>query len=134
MAEAPTTPTTTPAEPEPMTGRTAWTRSMQTPLRQFLTTETGGAAVLLVAVIAGLVWANVGGSYEPFWNHTLSIMLDDSGIELSLREWVNSGLMTLFFFVVGLEARREIDLGELRERRRSVLPVLSTAGGMVFAV
>ena len=113
-----------------MTERTAWTRSMQTPLRQFLATETGGAAVLLGAVIAGLVWANLGGSYERFWSTTLAIRLGDSGIDLTLREWVNSGLMTLFFFVVGLEARREIDLGELRERRRSILPVLATMGGM----
>ena len=63
-----------------------------------------------------------------------SLDLGGAGIELDLREWVNSGLMTLFFFVVGLEARRELDLGELRERRRSVVPVLAAMGGMVASV
>ena len=56
------------------------------------------------------------------------------GSELTLREWVNSGLMTFFFFVLGLEARREFDLGDFRERRRLVLPLLASAGGMGAAV
>jgi Na+/H+ antiporter NhaA len=119
---------------EPLAERTAWGRSMQTPLRVFLRTETGGAIVLLGAVLAGLLWANVGGSYERFWETALAIRVDDAGIDLTLREWVNSGLMTLFFFVVGLEARRELDLGELRERRRSVVPLLAALGGMAVAV
>ena len=116
-------------------GRTAWARSIQTPLREFLTTETGGAAVLLAATIAALAWVNVhASSYESFWETTLSIDLGRWGISLDLREWVNSGLMTFFFFVVGLEARREFDLGELRERRRFALPVLAGIAGMAVAV
>ncbi len=116
-------------------GRTAWARSIQTPLREFLNTETGGAAVLLAATIAALVWVNVHpSSYESFWETRLSIELGGHGISLDLREWVNSGLMTFFFFVVGLEARREFDLGELRERRRFALPVLAGIGGMAVAV
>src|SRR4030095_12946245 len=59
---------------------------------------------------------------------------DGTGISLTLHEWVNSGLMTFFFFVVGLEARREFDLGELRERRRFTLPLLAGIGGMAAAV
>ena len=55
-------------------------------------------------------------------------------MDLDLRHWVNSGLMTFFFFVVGLEARREFDLGELRERRRFALPLLASIGGMAVAV
>ena len=117
------------------TGRTAWARNLQTPLREFLRTETGGAAVLLAAAVAALVWVNVdASSYDSLWETTLSIDLGGSGVELELREWVNSGLMTFFFFVVGLEARREFDLGELRERRRFALPLLAGVGGMAVAV
>jgi Na+/H+ antiporter NhaA len=119
----------------PFSGRTAWARSIQTPLREFLRTETGGAAVLLAAALAALVWVNVhASSYHDFWETTLAIELDGAGISLDLREWVSSGLMTLFFFVLGLEARREFDLGELRERRRFALPLLAAVGGMAVAV
>src|SRR5207244_12831714 len=68
------------------------------------------------------------------WRTKLSIDLGGAGVALDLRHWVNSGLMTFFFFVVGLEARREIDLGELRERRRVALPVVAGIGGMAAAV
>ena len=85
--------------------------------------------------MAALVWVNVDAtSYEDFWGTMLSIDLGGSGVSLDLRHWVNSGLMTLFFFVVGLEARREFDLGELRERRRFALPLLAGVGGMAVAV
>ena len=123
------------ARPSPFTGRTAWARNLQTPLREFLRTETGGAAVLLAAAVAALVWVNVdASSYDSLWETTLSIDLGDAGISLDLRHWVNSGLMTFFFFVLGLEARREFDLGELRERRRFALPLLAGIGGMAVAV
>jgi Na+/H+ antiporter NhaA len=115
--------------------RTAWARSLETPLRSFLRTETGGAAVLLAAAVAALVWVNLdASSYESLWETTLSIDVGGTGVALDLREWVNSGLMTFFFFVVGLEARREFDLGELRERRRFALPLLAGIGGMAVAV
>jgi Na+/H+ antiporter NhaA len=117
------------------TGRTAWARSIQTPLREFLRTETGGAAVLLAAAVAALLWVNVDtGSYDSVWTTKLSIDLGGHGIALDLREWINSGLMSFFFFVVGLEARREFDLGELRERRRFALPLLAGFGGAAAAV
>jgi Na+/H+ antiporter NhaA len=119
----------------PFSGRTAWARSVQTPLREFLRTETGSAAVLLAAAVAALVWVNVdASSYEDLWTTTLSIDVGGHGVSLELREWINSGLMTFFFFVLGLEARREFDLGELRERRRVALPVLAGIGGMAAAV
>jgi Na+/H+ antiporter NhaA len=90
---------------------------------------------LLAAAVAALVWVNVdAASYESFWETTLSIEIGDAGVSLDLRHWVNSGLMTFFFFVVGLEARREFDLGELRERRRFALPLLAGIGGMAVAV
>jgi Na+/H+ antiporter NhaA len=119
----------------PGSGRTAWARSLETPLREFLRTETGGAIVLLAATVAALVWVNVdASSYDSLWGTMLSIDLGHSGVALDLRGWVNSGLMTFFFFVVGLEARREFDLGELRERRRAALPLLAGIGGMATAV
>jgi Na+/H+ antiporter NhaA len=123
------------ARPSRFSGRTAWARSLETPLREFLRTETGGAAVLLAAAVAALVWVNVhSSSYDSLWETTLSIDLGGAGVALDLRHWVNSGLMTFFFFVLGLEARREFDLGELRERRRFALPLLAAIGGMAVAV
>ena len=115
--------------------RTAWARSLETPLRGFLRTETGSAAFLLAATIAALVWVNVdSASYESVWQTHLSIRVGGAGVALDLRHWVNSGLMTFFFLVVGLEARRELDMGELRQRRRVALPVLAGLGGMAVPV
>ena len=120
---------------QPFAGRTIWIRKLKTPLREFLRTETGGASVLLFAAIAALVWVNVdASSYDALWGTTLSIDVGGAGVTLDLRHWVNSGLMTFFFFVLGLEARREFDLGELRERRRFALPLLAAIGGMATAV
>jgi Na+/H+ antiporter NhaA len=116
-------------------GHTAWARHLETPLRDFLRTETGGAACLLAATVAALVWVNVdASSYDRLWSTTLSVDLGGHGVALDLRGWVNSGLMTFFFFVVGLEARREFDLGELRERRRFTLPLIAGTAGMATAV
>jgi Na+/H+ antiporter NhaA len=118
----------------PLTERTAWARNMAAPVRDFLSTESGGAVVLLGAAVAALAWANSpwSDSYESFWSTTLSIRVGDDGLSLELREWVSEGLMALFFLVVGLEARRELDLGTLRERRRLTLPLIAAAGGMAL--
>jgi Na+/H+ antiporter NhaA len=117
-------------------GRTAWARNLAAPVREFLTTETGGAVVLLAATVAALLWANSpwSDSYESVWTTRLSVTLGDSGISMDVRHWVNEGLMTLFFLVVGLEAKRELDVGQLRERRRLALPVFAALGGMAVAV
>ncbi len=101
----------------------------------FIDVETGGAVALALGTVAAVVWANVDfTSYERLWSTHLSVRLDDHAVTLTLREWVNSGLMACFFFVVGLEARRELDIGELRESRRVALPVLAGVGGMLAAV
>jgi Na+/H+ antiporter NhaA len=114
--------------------RTAWARNLAAPVRDFLSTETGGAIVLLGAVLVALVWANVSGStYASLWHTELSLRLGDWSLDATLREWVNQGLMTFFFLVIGLEAKRELDLGELRERRRLALPVVGAAGGAAGA-
>jgi Na+/H+ antiporter NhaA len=120
---------------QPYSGRTAWARSLERPLVDFMRTEEGSAAFLLAATVAALVWVNVDrGSYESLWHTRLAINVGGHGVDLDLRHWVNAGLMTFFFFVVGLEARREFDIGELRERRRVTLPVLAGVGGMVVPV
>src|SRR5579871_642995 len=94
-------------------GRTAWARNLGAPLRDFLSTQTGGAAVMALATLAALVWANLPWwhTYESVWHTGLSIRIGQAGITTDLRTWVNEGLMTLFFLVVGLEAKREFDLG-----------------------
>ncbi len=119
----------------PLSGRTAWARNLEAPLRDFLRTETGSAAMLLGATIVALAWVNIDpASYERVWQTLLAIRIGGAGVTQDLRQWVNDGLMTFFFFVVGLEARREFDLGELRDRRRLVLPLIAGVGGMVVPI
>ena len=115
--------------------RTAWARSLQTPLRKFLRTQTGSAAVLLGATLAALAWANASpASYQALWQTELSVHLGAASLSQDVHGWVNSGLMTFFFFVVGLEARREFDMGELRERSRMALPLVAGLGGMAVPI
>jgi len=116
-------------------GRTAWARNLAAPVRDYLSTETAGALALLGAVAVALVWANASpDSYGSVWHTELSFHMGDWSLHATLREWVNQGLMTFFFLVVGLEAKRELDLGELRERRRLALPVVAAIGGAAGAV
>jgi len=116
-------------------GRTAWARRMETPLRTFLRTETGSASVLAGATVAALIWANISiSSYDKVWATRLSALIGSSGVTLNLRGFVNSGLMAFFFLVVGLEARREFDMGELRVRSRLALPFMAGLGGMILPI
>ncbi|MGW4940814.1 Na+/H+ antiporter NhaA [Actinoplanes sp. NPDC004185] len=118
-----------------MRGRTQWTRGLGAPLRAFLRTESGSAGVLVAAIAAALVWANVDtASYDAVWRTDFSVRFGAMGITEDLRTWINSGLMTLFFLVVGLEARREFDLGDLRDRRRFLLPSAAGLVGMLIPV
>jgi Na+/H+ antiporter NhaA len=115
--------------------RTLWARGIAAPVREFLRTESGSAGVLLAAIMAALIWSNVdAASYETAWRTEFSIRLGDFGVTRDLRTWINSGLMSLFFLVVGLEARREFDLGDLRDRRRFVLPFVAGVVGIVIPV
>ena len=119
----------------PFSQKTAWGRNLAAPVRDFLNTETGGAALMLAATVAALLWANIAtGSYESTWTTVMSVRIGGSGVSLDLRHWINQGLMTLFFLVVGLEAKRELDLGELRERRRIVLPAAAAIGGVLVPI
>jgi Na+/H+ antiporter NhaA len=114
-------------------GRTIWHK--RTALRHFLATETGSASVLAGATVAALAWANISvSSYDRVWGTELAVSIGRWGLPLDLREFVNSGLMALFFLVVGLEARREFDVGELRVRSRLALPVAVGLGGMIVPI
>jgi Na+/H+ antiporter NhaA len=108
-------------------------RMLSVPLREFIATQNASALVLLVATLAALIWANSpwSASYDAVWHTMLAIRLGDLELALDLREWINDGLMAFFFFVAGLEIRREFDMGELRERRRIATPVLAAVGGIV---
>ncbi len=124
------------AQATPFSGRTAWARNLAAPVRDFLSTETGSAIVLLAATLAALAWSNSpwSSTYESVWTTKLSIHVGAGSISADLRHWVNEGLMTFFFLVVGLEAKREFDVGELRERRRLAVPVMAALGGMAVPV
>jgi Na+/H+ antiporter NhaA len=116
-----------------LSGHTAWTRNIAAPLRSYMSTEVSGAVVLLAASVAALVWANAfSDSYVEFWHTNFSLSLGSHTLGGDLHYWVNDGLMTFFFLVVGLEVRREFDMGELRERRRVAVPVLAALGGMAL--
>jgi Na+/H+ antiporter NhaA len=116
-----------------LTEQTSRLPRLARPVREFIATQNPSAVLLLAATIAALVWANSpwSSSYEDLWGTTLEIRVGDNELSLDLRHWVNDGLMAFFFFVAGLELRREFDLGELRERRRVATPVIAALGGMV---
>src|SRR5918992_4708429 len=103
------------------------------PLREFLQTETAGGIVLLAATIVALGWANSPwhGAYEELWSTDLSIRLGPFELAEDLRHWANDGLMTVFFFVVGLEIKREMVAGDLRDFRSAALPIIGAVGGMI---
>ncbi len=116
-------------------GRLPWRSRSTTPKPKISGSESASALLLVAAVAAALVWANLDpAAYVGFWRTTLSVGVGRWELSMSLAGWINNGLMTLFFFVVGLEARREFDVGELRERRRAVLPLAAGLGGMAVAV
>ena len=105
------------------------------PLRSFLHTESASARSLVAAVALALIWANVApAGYDGFWAYQFPVRLGPLATTLDLREWINSGAMTLFFLVAGLEARREFDLGDLRDHRRLILPVVAGLTGMAVPV
>ncbi|HEY7722705.1 MAG TPA: Na+/H+ antiporter NhaA [Pedococcus sp.] len=103
------------------------------PLRAFLGTEAASAGMLLAATAIALVWANspLSESYTSLWHTPLSVQVGSAELAMDLGHWVNDGLMALFFFVIGLEVRRELSIGELTQRRRVVVPLVGGVLGMV---
>ncbi len=119
----PATTTDAPARPR---------RRRPSAVGEFLSTESLGGIVLLTAVAAAIIWANTApGAYGAFWSTDLTLGIGDLAVTETLAHWVTEGLMTIFFFVVGLEIKRELVRGELRDPRRAALPAIAAVGGMV---
>ncbi len=100
---------------------------------EFVSLEALSGVVLIVAALAALLWANIDtDSYDTVWTHVVTIGMGPLETSLDLRHWVNDGLMTIFFFVVALEIKRELVVGDLRDPRTAALPVLAACGGMIL--
>ncbi len=102
-------------------------------LRDFMHTESASASLLVVAALIALLWANSpwSESYVDLWSTELAIRFGDDGLTMDLHHWINDGLMVVFFFVIGLEVRKEFAIGELTDRSRVVVPLVAGVGGMV---
>jgi NhaA family Na+:H+ antiporter len=113
--------------------RTTPAARLVAPLVRFFQIESSGGLVLLAFTLAALVLANgpLAAGFHALWQAPVGITMGDFSLHKPLLLWVNDGLMTLFFFVVGLEIKREIVAGELSDARKAVLPVVAAAGGMV---
>ncbi len=107
-------------------------------LKSFIKLETASSIILFACSILAIIWANssFGYIYEALWNHKFTIGFADSSFHLSkpLILWINDGLMAIFFFVIGLEIKREILVGELTTLRKASLPIFAAIGGMLFPV
>ena len=103
------------------------------PFVRFTEIAASSGIVLLVAAVAAIVWANgpFGDSYETFWNTHVELSIGSFHFNESLKHVVNDGLMAIFFFVVGLEIKREIVVGDLKDRKQAALPAIAALGGMV---
>lgn len=103
------------------------------PLREFLHQETSGGILLIICTIAALTWANspFAASYHHLWHTYLAIDLGGMALKYTLHHWINDGLMAIFFFVVGLEIKRELIAGELSSMKQASLPIAAALGGMV---
>lgn len=108
-------------------------RLLVRPFQSFAQREASGGILLLIVAVVGMVWINSpwGRLYEELWHFPLGVGVGSSVFERSLHFWINDGLMTIFFFVVGLEIKRELLVGELASYRRAVLPVVAALGGMI---
>src|SRR5688500_5569066 len=108
-------------------------RRVLAPIQRFLSIEAASGIVLIAAAVLALAWANSPWRehYESLWHAPIGLQVGEWQVERSLHFWVNEGLMTVFFFVVGLEIRREMHGGELSDLRRAALPLVAALGGMV---
>lgn len=105
-------------------------------VRRFLRTEAASAGLLVAATVLALVWANspIGWSYDALWSTELVVRLGPAEVHDDLRHWVNNGLMVFFFFIIGMEVRRELSMGELIHRDRLTVPALAAVAGLIVPV
>lgn len=108
-------------------------RKVMYPITEFMHAEASGGIVLMLCAVAALVWANSpwGDAYTELWRIKITIGPEDYAISKDLLHWINDGLMAVFFFVVGLEMKREVLVGELATLRQAALPIAAAVGGMV---
>lgn len=104
------------------------------PFQYFFQTEAASSILLAAATVFAFIWANsaLSSSYHSFWQAEFSIALGDYSISKTLREWIDEGFMTIFFFIVGLEIKREILVGELATLKKAMLPAAAAVGGMLL--
>ena len=104
------------------------------PIQEFLHQEASGGILLIIATVIALAWANssFADSYHHLWHTYVKIDVGGVGLNYSLHHWINDGLMVIFFFVVGLEIKRELLVGELSSVKKAALPIAAALGGMIF--
>lgn len=107
---------------------------LSTLFKDFFASERAGGLVLAICTILSLIIANSswGESYSHFWHHKLDLSFAFIDLNLSAEQWINDGLMTIFFLMVGLEIERELYAGELKEPRNALLPIVAAVGGMAI--
>jgi Na+:H+ antiporter, NhaA family len=108
--------------------------SFLNPIRKFFQIEASGGIILLIVIVISLIWANSPyyRYYFDLWNINISFGVGNFIFDKSLLDWINDGLMTIFFFLVGLEIKRELIIGELSSFKKAILPFVAALGGMIF--
>ena len=103
------------------------------PVERYLHNESTAGILLMATALIGVVWANspFAESYIHLWENEVSLKVGDYTVGNTLHHWINDGLMAMFFFVVGLELKREIMAGELSDVKKAMLPMSSAIGGMI---
>jgi len=109
-------------------------RAAVEPIRAFLALEAASGIILLASALVALAWVNLGGgeSYQAIFSYPVTLGIGHAVVSFTLHQLVNDGLMTLFFFVVGMEIKRELVVGELRTRAQAALPAIAALGGMIL--
>lgn len=107
-----------------------------TPLQKFIKIESFSGILLMLSTVLALIWANspLGDSYRDLWQYDLGIVTESFEFKKPLILWINDGLMAIFFFLIGLEIKRELVIGELNSTRKIMFPLVGALGGMVVPV